>query len=550
MQVAIDAAREDDGGYFSVPTDRGIAIDESEVVDGLIPDDEEDDDEDDGAADEGARVRSNSKFNLPPVSSSAAALLAAEADAPFVKRDPADPADRTCVLALGASGFVGVATLEALHKKQGIDVPIWVGVRDPENPRLDPLRRMKPKMDLVEVDLSNKDSVSHMIREGSVVFLVPPGSIGEGTAACDAIDMAVQNKASHLVCLSVLAPEKDQEARARAAAAAAAAGGDAASFGGQFEAMERRLRYWQSRSKMTYTILRVAMFMDNWMAQPMRTEGKIYAPLEPDAKFSIICAKDVGEACANVLAEPEKYVDKELNLAGLQVSFAEVGKQMTEVLGQPVEYHQQSYEECKEFMLRRKMPEWAADGSIDVYKGQAKGDPNMVVPDPGPDDEGDAVFDNTMVNHTVALLGHDPTGPKVWASKVFVDLSRERAGSGGGGRAGSGEGGSSRRARKGPLTKEGNMKKAGHVNTSMKTRFFKLSKGEGDYGYVLKYYGKQGDAKEKGVITMKSAKITDLRKSNRFSIMETQGSGKTYTMECFGAEDLQDWTSILMKAIQ
>ena len=57
------------------------------------------------------------------------------------------------------------------------------------------------------------------------------------------------------------------------------------------------------------------------------------------------------------------------------------------------------------------------------------------------------------------------------------------------------------------------MQKAGHVFTSMKTRFFKLE--EGADGYELKYYGKEGDAKEKGTIMMKGAKIALLQKTRR-----------------------------------
>ena len=57
-------------------------------------------------------------------------------------------------LALGSSGFVGLATVEALHKTQSIEVPIVVGVRDPSNQRLDPLQRMAPKISLATVDLA------------------------------------------------------------------------------------------------------------------------------------------------------------------------------------------------------------------------------------------------------------------------------------------------------------------------------------------------------------------------------------------------------------
>ena len=90
------------------------------------------------------------------------------------------------------------------------------------------------------------------------------------------------------------------------------------------------------------------------------------------------------------------------------------------------------------------------------------------------------------------------------------------------------------------------MKKAGHVFTSMKTRFFKLE--EGADGYELKYYGKEGDAKEKGTIMMKGAKIALLQETRRFEVTERQGRARVYKMECSTDEELQEWKAILDRA--
>ena len=90
------------------------------------------------------------------------------------------------------------------------------------------------------------------------------------------------------------------------------------------------------------------------------------------------------------------------------------------------------------------------------------------------------------------------------------------------------------------------MKKAGHVFTSMKARFFKLE--ECTDGHELKYYGKEGDAKEKGTIMIKGAKIALLQKTRRFEVTESQGSARVYTMECSTDEELQEWKAILDRA--
>jgi nucleoside-diphosphate-sugar epimerase len=579
LTTAVDSVRGEVGASLTVPADNEgqegaeVDLDEGEGLgaagggasaDGLAEDDTE-----------ARQDRALSEFvrpsDLPAAEAAATAATAATAAAAAVSEAASDegaastklgpppnpraaPPPASNIVALGSSGFVGLATVEALHKTQSIEVPIVVGVSDPSNQRLDPLQRMAPKISLATVDLANKASVAASIQENSVVFLVPPGSVGEGTASVDAIDAAVEKKASHIVCLSVIAPPGASSFAKN-------------SFGGQFQQVEERLWHHARRgtSATTYTIVRVAMFMDNWMAQPMRAEGKIIAPLEPTQPFSIVCARDIGEACANILKDPSKYVDRVMYLSGLTVTFEQVAADMTEVMGRKVEYQKITYEKCKEFMLERKMPEWAADGSIDVYKGQASNDPRMVMREATFDDPPDAV-----ANHTKLILGREATGPKEWGFSVYGHPHPEYMQHSPWNDRPLGHGQpipksyppnssippaaptSSAQSNLKPLSKQGVMKKAGHLNPSMRTRHFVLS-NQSTYGYTLKYYASNpasGD-KAKGEIKMRGAQVRLGDKPKRLVVVESsEAGGKIYKMECNSDADMRDWRAVLTDAAQ
>ena len=176
---------------------------------------------------------------------------------------------------------------------------------------------MAPKIQLKQVDVASVDSVSATINEGSAVLLIPPGGIKNKQLTLDAIDAIVAQKASHIIFLSVISPTQPELAVSN----------------GQFIAAEKRLQdHALRKSPTTYTIIRVPMFMDNWVAFPIKREKKIKAPLSPDQVFNIISAKDVGEACATIMMNPERFVDRVLNLAGLNISYTDVASALSEVM--------------------------------------------------------------------------------------------------------------------------------------------------------------------------------------------------------------------------
>ena len=435
------------------------------------------------------------------------------------------------VVALGASGFVGFATIEALNTKK-TELPIYVGVRNLSSSRVAPIKNMAPKIQLKRVDVASVDSVSATINEGSAVLLIPPGGIKNKQLTLDAIDAIVAQKASHIIFLSVISPTQPELAVSN----------------GQFIAAEKRLQdHALRKSPTTYTIIRVPMFMDNWVAFPIKREKKIKAPLSPDQVFNIISAKDVGEACATIMMNPERFVDRVLNLAGLNISYTDVASALSEVMEDDIQYERIGFDECKGLMMERKMPEWAADGSINVFKAQSEGDPRMNLKAKAAEDEPDG-----EANHTFEVLGREATSVREWAESSILRLSNAFDGdvlrkSETGMTSAESETSEATPVPKVP-NKEGFMKKAGYINTSMRMRYFQIEKD--NVGFKLNYYQdkpSQGET-EKGTILLQGAEVKQGKKNTRFEIQEKE-NGRTYVLECDSKIDTSQWIEEISGAI-
>jgi uncharacterized protein YbjT (DUF2867 family) len=127
-------------------------------------------------------------------------------------------------------------------------------------------------------------------------------------------------------------------------------------------------------SGLPYTLLRPQSFMQNTLmaAQSVASEGKIYQPFK-DGKLGMIDVLDIGEVAAKVLAE-EGHEGKVYTLTGpAAISFYEVAKALSEVLGKEVRYVNISLEDAKRAMLNRGFPEWRVDVLTEYAKAHSEG---------------------------------------------------------------------------------------------------------------------------------------------------------------------------------
>ena len=195
----------------------------------------------------------------------------------------------------------------------------------------------------------------------------------------------------HVVKLSV--PGADEEAPVR--------------FGRVHGQAERHLR----ESGLGHTVLRPTGFMQNTLAfaGSISSEGGFYAPLA-DARVAWVDVRDIAAVAARTLTE-EGHEGKTYELTGPEaISNREITDKLSAAIGKPVEHVEVSLEDARGAMVGAGLPEWLADGLIElnreVYEpGYASNVAGSVAEATGQDPRS---FDTFTRNHAGAFAGASP----------------------------------------------------------------------------------------------------------------------------------------------
>lgn len=163
----------------------------------------------------------------------------------------------------------------------------------------------------------------------------------------------------------------------------------------QFMPIERYLK----RSGLPSTIIRLPLFFDNNLRHlsTIIDQGKIYGPCSPDARYSAISISDSGLAVATVLNSPLSHKDKVYQLSAQPVTGKELAAAFGAALGKRVDYVQVPNDAFRMSLISKHIPEWEADGILEVYKMIDEGSPFAVYPD-----------------QFVDLIGHSPMNISEW----------------------------------------------------------------------------------------------------------------------------------------
>jgi uncharacterized protein YbjT (DUF2867 family) len=104
-------------------------------------------------------------------------------------------------------------------------------------------------------------------------------------------------------------------------------------------------------SGVPYTVLRPVFFMQNWefMREPI-LGGTLPQPLDPDKPFQMIDAEDIGIFAAMALADPDKWIGRDVDLAGDELTMPEIAGTFSRVIGRNVDYVQVPWEGFEEQM--------------------------------------------------------------------------------------------------------------------------------------------------------------------------------------------------------
>jgi len=249
---------------------------------------------------------------------------------------------------LGSSGNIGASVIKHLATKFP-SVKVLAGVRDPNADKSKQLK-VGPSVHLVAADLSKPDSLHAAIPKGvDAVFVNTPGDQNRTALAINGIHAAKHAHAKHVVIVSVLNTDSKGSV-----------------FGDQFAPIEAAAK----SSGVPYTLLRLPLFIDNNWANKdsIKGQGKIYGPVNPDAKFTPIAVEDVGEAAAAVLANPGSHANKTYRLTTKAFSHNDLAKAFSHATGKQVDYVHVSYDDAKKAFLGLGFPEWQVDGILELYK--------------------------------------------------------------------------------------------------------------------------------------------------------------------------------------
>jgi uncharacterized protein YbjT (DUF2867 family) len=149
-------------------------------------------------------------------------------------------------------------------------------------------------------------------------------------------------------------------------------GPDAESIVGRgHHAVEDALR----RSGLPWTVLSPGLFMQNILgaAASIRNEGKIVQPFARDLPLAFIDVRDTAAVAARVLLDPATHAGNVYEFTGVETTFEDFVKVVSDVLGKTVVYVPVSLDAAEQGMKARGMPEWLVGHMMAVAKIGATG---------------------------------------------------------------------------------------------------------------------------------------------------------------------------------
>ncbi|MER7877065.1 NmrA/HSCARG family protein [Streptomyces solisilvae] len=253
------------------------------------------------------------------------------------------------VLVSGATGQQGGATARALLSA---GVPVRALVRDPATERARAVAALGAE--LVKGDLLDLDSVRRAAEGARAVFSIQMPDLNdlqgdsEWVQGRNLIDAARDAGVPQFVHTSVSGAGQHQTAPGWAEGRWAAMEQYFTTKSGlQDRVREAGFRHW--------TLLKPAFFMENFLSLlPNGPEGGLATILEPGTKLSLIAVSDIGTSAAAAFADPERFHEVELELAGDHMTMTRVAEVLSEVTGVELTAPSMTADEA----LAAGMPQW------------------------------------------------------------------------------------------------------------------------------------------------------------------------------------------------
>lgn len=144
------------------------------------------------------------------------------------------------------------------------------------------------------------------------------------------------------------------------------------------------------------------MFMDNLMGffGTIGEKGQFYAPLTPTNTYSPVALLDVADAYAGIIRDPKKHNKRKYTLYSDSISYQQLQEELRTAMGsQNVTYVQVPPEAAVEAFKGFGMPQWQAEGVVELFKLVEERDQTMI---------------STDTKTLQSLIGRKPTSLKAW----------------------------------------------------------------------------------------------------------------------------------------
>lgn len=282
------------------------------------------------------------------------------------------------VFVIGASGNIGLATVQSLSSKYADRLEIQAGVRDPA--KADKVKAL-PGVTVVQATQGDEKLVETFTGV-TALFIVTPPTKNRAELAIKTAEAAKKAGVKHLVVVSVPVVT--------------------VTIGKQFTQLEGAI----STLGVPYTIIRLPWFIENYFSfkETIQKMSTIIVPLDATKPYITVAAIDGGRAAAAILADVSKHVNKTYTIVSERHTYGDVAKTFSEALGKEVTITACTYEDTEKGMLAMGIFEpWQAESLLEVYKAIDNGSPAIA-------QESGSDFQN--------VTGEEPTSLKDWVNSV------------------------------------------------------------------------------------------------------------------------------------
>ncbi len=228
------------------------------------------------------------------------------------------------VLVTGATGHQGGVVARHLLRRSNFTVRALV--RDLNKPAAQALQQAGAE--LLAGDLNNKDSLVQALQGVSGVFSVQSfqdGLEAEIRQGRLLVDAAKAVGTPYFVYSSVGGAERNT---------------GVPHFDSKFQVEE-----YVRASGLPYTILRPVFFFYNYNGMRQMIEsGTLSQPLSPETKLQQLSEEDYAEIVAVLFDDSTGFIDREIEVASVEMTMPEVAATFSRVLGKPVHYQQIPFE--------------------------------------------------------------------------------------------------------------------------------------------------------------------------------------------------------------